>query len=241
MKKSEMVRALVIAVAVFGTNLQAKAATIYATVTGSTSSTVTQVATVSRTGDASTNSNIGWSYDLVVNQLNSSATGLTNSILESVQITIATKFGTTLTILNNTGNALSYASAATTFVVNLTDSNSNDFGDAGSNSTSLIASNLANGGSKSATYSNITGSVDNSYTNQDILNIFSGNNTVALLLNGTLYLTSTSGTTTSQNVGDNATVTVVYTYAAPEPETWLMIFGGVGLLLAGMRRKHREL
>jgi hypothetical protein len=108
---------------------------------------------------------------------------------------------------------------------------------------------LLAGGSMTTGEATATGNNTVDYTSGLILSEFStvgvGNIRLGLATLTKTTLTNTGGNTSaSQETYADATATVTYTYVAappavPEPSTWAMLVGGVGLLAFGQRMRRR--
>jgi hypothetical protein len=237
MKKSGLGLFLIAAIAFVGLNMEAKASTIIATVTSSTSSSITQTATIdSQTTD--------WSYNLSFAQFNGSL-----GTLNSVELIITTSLDTVLTITNNAASTSS-GSAQTRLKVTFS-------GSPFSTKTltsysmeydySLAAGGSTTSGTLQTDPDSSTTSSDTTYTSASVLSALTGTGNLSLAIQTLVntVLTNTGGSTAATQASTaGSTVAVVYNYTAsatPEPETWLMLVGGMGLLLLGMRRKHHTL
>lgn len=183
--------------------------------------------------------------------------------LQTVSIQLAVDVTTTITV-TNTAAAAANGSVSTNVVYYLDDlshslltksstypspENPNDPLSVNKNTVGLQTgvqyySNLASGSTTLESRVASATSTNTNYTSGLILSEFSTWNPVALTLqtNTSTLLSNTGGNTSAtQNTNTGATVTVTYTYEeVPEPSTWAMIVGGVGMLVVGQRLRRRS-
>jgi len=163
--------------------------------------------------------------------------------LDSVTLDFSSTLTTTLSVTNQDDLLDSKGYAVTELVINVQDTGSN----LNANTLDLLSSHfnyssLAPG--DTATSGLLTKSQNdggNIYTSSPILSEFTGFGNI-ILDAGTLTTTGvfyTGGSAAAIQASDaNLTGTVTYTYTVPEPSTYALLFGGLGLLFLVHRTRR---